>query len=152
MAQDANRIESKGSIIRAEYNAGEADIVPGMLLTLTSDDEVIKHAVEGGVLGDENMFAMEDALKGAGLSTAYTLGEKVQVLIPVVGAEIRMLVEDAQDISIGEKLCSAGNGLIKSTSDLESGETLAKVNGIATEVNDLTGSNTSNTLSRVRIV
>ena len=147
----ANRIHSKGPVRHEEAAAGEAGIYPGMLLKLNSSGQVILHTTEGGALGDETLIAEEDALQGRTVSQVYTAGDTVSYLVPGIGAEINMLIEDAQDIAIADKIMSAGNGKLKETTDLESGETLAKVIGIAIEANDLTGSNTSDTLSAIRI-
>ena len=148
----ANRVHNAGPFEQNEAVAGESGIKPGMLLKLNSSGQVIKHATEGGVLGDEKLFAMEDALQGANADTAYTSGEIVTYMVSPPGSIINMLIEDGQDIAVGDKIMSAGNGLLKETTDLESGETLAQVIGVAQEVNDLTGSNTSDTRSAVRIV
>ncbi len=152
MAESANRIESKGPVQIVEHIAGEAGIYPGMLIKLNTSDQVIKHDVEGGELGDENMFALEDAKQGRGIATVYASGDLVSCVVPNQGSEVRMLIEDGQNVAISNKIISAGNGKLKVSSDLESGETLAHVNGVATEANDLTGSNSSDTISRIRIV
>ena len=59
---------------------------------------------------------------------------------------------DGQDVSTGDQLISAGNGKLKVLSDLESGETVEQIVGIATEDCDLTVSNSDDTLSPVRIL
>lgn len=148
----ANRVHSKGPFVQEEAKAGESGIYPGMLIKLNSSGEVIKHTTEGGNLGDETLIAMEDALQGKNADQVYTDGEIVTYMIANVGSVVNMLIEDEQDIDIGDKIMSAGNGKLKETTDLESGETLAKVVGVATEANDLTGSNTDDTRSQVRIV
>ncbi len=147
----ANRVHSKGPFQREEAKAGESGIKPGMLIKLNSSGEVIKHATEGGVLGDETLIALEDALQGKNADTAYTDGAIVFFAVAPPGSTFYLLIEDEQDIDIGDKIMSAGNGLLKETTDLESGETLAKVVGVAVAANDLTGSDSSNTRSEVRI-
>lgn len=148
----ANTIKGKGTFRQEEAVAGEAGIYPGMLLKMNSSGQVVMHSTEGGVLGDEVLIAAEDALQGNTVDTVYTVSTPVTYLVPNKGSEVRMLIEDGQDIAVGDKIMSAGNGLLKETTDLESGETLASVVGVALEANDLTGSNTSNTLSLVRVV
>jgi len=148
----ANRVHSKGPFIQEEAVAGEAGIYPGMLIKLNSSGQVIKHTTEGGVLGDETLIASEDALQGANADTVYTSGAIVTYYVGSPGSEYNLLIEDAQDIAIGDKIMSAGNGKLKETTDIESGDTLAKVVGVATEANDLTGSNSSDTRSSVRLV
>lgn len=147
-----NRVDSKGSARHEEAKAGEANIYPGMLLKFNTSGEVIKHTTEGGRLGDEILIAEEDALQGANKGTAYTSGDIVSYLVPKRGDVINMLIEDGQDLSIGERVMSTADGKLKSVDDIESGETLVVVVGIAEEAMDLTGSNTSDTLSPIRVV
>lgn len=147
----ANRVHNKGTFRQEEAYASEAGIYPGMLITLDSSDELAIHAVEGGELGDESMFAMEDALQGETIDDVYVISTLVTYIIPNLGSVVNALVEVDQDVSIGDKMCSAGNGKLKVISDLESGETLAKVVGIAEEACDLTGSGAEDTLCAIRI-
>ena len=148
----ANRIHSKGDARHEEDLAGIAGIYPGMLLKRNSSGEVILHTTEGGALGDETLIAEEDALQGRNADTVYDVDTVCSYLVPAKGSVLNLLIEDGQDIAIGDKIMSAGNGKFKETTDLESGETLAHVIGVAEEANDLTGSNTSDTRSAVRIV
>lgn len=146
----SNRIHRKGPYIHEEAAAGAAGIKPGMLIKLNSSGQVVIHDDEGG--RGEAGIVEEDALQGGNVSTAYTSGDVLSYLLPTKGGEANVLIEDGQDISIGDKLISAGNGKFKIASDLESGETLDQVIAIATEANDLTGSNTSDTLSGARFI
>ena len=148
----ANRIWNKGEFRQEENVAAEAGIYPGMLLTLDSANKVAIHADEGGALGGEAIFAVEDALQGKTIDDVYAISTIVTTVIPNKGSVINALIEDGQDISIGDKMISAGNGKLKVSTNLESGETLANVVGIATEAIDLTGSNSDDTISAVRIV
>lgn len=152
MASTKRRIHVAGRFIHEEYEAAETGIYPGMILSLNSDGKVIKHAVEAGALGDELMVAEEDALQGKNVSQVYAIDEIVSVMIPLKGSRFNALVEDESDVNIADKLMSAGNGTFKKITDIESGETLASIPVIALEDNDLTGSDTSNTLSEVRVV
>ena len=143
------RVHSKGDYRQEEAIAGAAGIYPGMLLKLNASGEVVVHSTEGGRA--EKAFAAEDALQGGTVSTVYTNGSVVTYILPVPGAVINALIEDGQDIAIGDELISAGNGKLKDATDLESGETLSEVIAIAEEACDLTVSNSSDTLSAVRI-
>lgn len=147
-----HRIHSKGSYRHDEAYAAEAGIYPGMLLTLNSSGKLAIHSTEGGVLGDEKIVAEEDALQGKTVDTVYTIDTIASYMIPNKGSVVNMLIEDGQDISIGDKLISAGNGKLKVTTDLESGETLANVVGISEANIDLTGSDSEDTISPVRII
>ena len=145
----ANRVHSKGPFRHVEYEAG-GTIAIGMLLTLGSANTVIAHATEGG--RSEALFADVDALQGRSKDTGYVVTERVTIVAPGKGTEVNVLIEDGQNVAIGDEIISAGNGKLKIASDLESGETLTQVIGIATKAIDLTGSNTSDTLSPIRIL
>lgn len=138
----ANRVESKGSPRYEEFKAGEASIYPGMLLKLNTSGNVVMHTTEGGRLGDEIIISAEDALQGNVKTTVFTNGAIVPCFMPKRGDVLNMLVEDGQNLSAGERVMSAGNGKIKSVDDIESGETLVVVIGVAESAIDLTGSNT----------
>jgi len=148
----SNRIHCKGTFRHEEAYANEADIYPGMLLQLDSNGEVGMHDTEGGTIGDEVLIAEEDALQGNAVDTVYADGAIVSYLIPNKGSVVNMLLEDGQDVDIGEKIISAGNGLVKSYDDIGSGRTVSHVLGIAEEARDLTGSTATNTLIPVRVV
>jgi len=145
------RIHNVGPYRQEEALAAQAGIYPGMLLKLDSAGKVTKHTTEGGVLGDEILIAAEDALQGNPVETVYTDGAVVTYIIPAKGSVVNMLIEDGQNLSIAERVMSAGNGLLKSVDDIESGDTLTHVPGRAVEACDLTGSNTSNTLCPIRV-
>ncbi len=148
MASTKRRIEAKGDYSRKlEAKAGEAGIKPGMLCKINSAGAVVKHSTSGGALGDENLIALEDALQGStNVGTAYTNGQIVFLAIALPGDEFNVLIADEQDVNVGDKIMAGGSGLFKKNS----GGT--KVVAIAVEDNDLTGSNTSDTLSQVRFV
>ena len=148
----ANRVHSKGPFRHEEFVASEAGIYPGMLVTINSSNQAVIHTTEGGVLGDECIIAAEDALQGNTIATVYAILAIVSCVIANKGSVVNVLLEDGQNAAIGNKLISAGNGKFKVSTDLESGETLAHVQGIADEALDLTGSNTSDTLVAMRVV
>ena len=151
MAEVARRIHSKGPYTHEEHDAGEAGIYPGMLLKLAADGDVEIHDDENGRA--EALFAEEDALQGRTVSQVYTVDNVVSCILPMVGCEIRALIQDEQDISIGERLVSAGDGRLKSLGNLDSEAVDVFVIGVAVEACDLTGSNTpsTGTLCRIRI-
>lgn len=147
----ANRIHSAGPYRQVEYVAG-GGITPGMLIMLNSSNQVVVHNDEGGA--GQMLIAAEDALQGRIVSTAYVATERVTAILPQKGCEFNGFVEDGQDIAIGDRLIGAGNGKWKEASDLESGETLdpGTPQCIALEANDLTGSDSSDTLSLMRVL
>ncbi len=146
-----NRIHSKGPYTHEEYVAGEAGIYPGMLLELQSDDTVDIHDDENGRA--EAIFAEEDALQGNTVETVYTVANVVSCILPQVGCEIRALIQDGQDISIGERLVSAGDGTLKALGTLDSEAIDVFVIAVAMEACSADDSRTPTTgaLARVRI-
>lgn len=142
-----NRIHSKGTYTQEEYLAGEAGIYPGMLLELHSDNKVYRHSVENG--RNEKMFALEDPLQGKTVADVYAIDSIVTVIIPNLGSEVWGLLEDAQDVVIGDWLVSRGNGLLKKEVD-DSGSIDVFTTGVVMEALDLSGSATVNGLCRLR--
>ena len=149
MANTANRIHSKGTFAYEEYPAGEADIMPGMLLRLTSTGTVIKHDLENGRC--EKMFAQEDYLQGKTVEDLYALANPVGCIIPNLGSEVYGRLENDQVVAIGDWLMSRGNGLLKNGEDLDSAVEDYFMVGTAMEAKDLTDSADDNELIRLRV-
>lgn len=142
MADVIKRIHSKGPIIQDEAFAGEAGIYPGMLIKLNSSGQVIKHTTAGGVLGDENLIAIEDQLQGKTVDDVYADEALVTYMIPHVGSELNILLDDGETVVVGGKIISTGDGTLKATTG-----TPAKTLGVATKALDLSASaNTANAL------
>ncbi len=98
-----------------EIEAG-GTIKPGMLIMLNSDNKVVVHT-GGDVLP---MFAVEDALQGKTIDDNYTNGQPVQCWIPQRGDQVYAVLQDGEDVSIGDFLSSNGNGrLAKHESESE---------------------------------
>ena len=146
MADVIKRIHSKGGFAQEEYKAGEAGIYPGMQVKLDSNGEIVKHSTSGGAIGDEKMFAMEDALQGKTVDDVYADNSLVTVIIPYKGSEVNMLLADGESIVPGDKIMAGGSGTVKKNS----GGT--DILGTSTGTLDLSGSNnTANGLTPVRI-
>lgn len=123
MAYNTIKLKKYLDIIE-EYKAHEA-ITPGELLELNSDKEVLPHATAGGnVLA---MFALEDELQGKDIDDDYVTGDQVQVWITVRGEEVYAILKDGENVSIGDFLESAGDGLLqKHTKDIVEGGSSAE--------------------------
>jgi len=147
----SNRIHSKGTFRHDEFKAAAAGIYPGMLLYMNSSGEVLQHASKGGDLGDEVMIAEEDALQGNTVDTVYADDSIVSVIFPNKGSTVRMRLAENQVVSIGEKVCSAGNGYIRSAPDLDSPSELLNVIGVCEEAADLSSGYTLGALVSVRV-
>lgn len=148
----SNRIHARGPHRQVEYPVETADtIYPGYLVALNSSGNVIVHATEGGRA--ERLFATEDPLQGRTISDLYAVAdEPCTCILPELGSEVYAMIEDGQDIAIGDLLISSGNGKLKELSDADSPSTVVEVLAIALEAQDLTGSNSSDSLTLVRIV
>lgn len=124
-------IENRGNFINEEYKAGAASIKPGMLLQLNSSGNAVIHNV---VEGDTPiMIGQEDALQGVNVSTAYTNGAQIPVTFPSKGSVVNVIVASGETVSIGSKLCSAGNGKFIVAEDASSGVLVTAVLGEAIE-------------------
>jgi hypothetical protein len=147
----SNRIYLSGPYIHEEAIAASAGIYPGMLLKLNSSGEVALHTTSGGVMGDEVLIAEEDALQGKNKDTVYADDAIVSYIVCQPGTVVNMLIADAEDIAIGDKIVSNGDGLLAEAGGLASAEAYGKIVGVAIEANDLSGSAVANGHSAVRV-
>ncbi len=102
----ARTIVSKGNGRRSEKTSTAPQVRPGMLLELTSADVVQAHSVaySGATVLTEPMVAVENSLFGAEVSTLYAASSVVQIYHAQKGDELYMLLEDGENVSIGEEL------------------------------------------------
>lgn len=143
MITGSNTIYLKGSYFKEQSRtAGEPGIYPGMLLEVASDGELQKHSGAGAIA--ERIVAFEDALQGKTVNDVYTIHNPVDTGIIAPGAETHVLVAAGQNIAIGDKLMSAGNG--KFTEKTSTNVVLC----VALEAADLTDSAAVDTLIRAR--
>ena len=137
--------------VNKEFAAG-GTITPGMLIALGSANTVAAHALAGGPVAPK-MFALENELEGEGITDTYTSGDKVQCWITVAGEEVYAILADNENIVIGDKLESNGDGTLREWTPLNS-EAVGHENslvGIALEAVDTTGSPAATT-SRIKIL
>lgn len=105
-------------IIERDANA---TITPGMLIELMSTNKVRAHASEGQNMVP--MIALENALEGEDINDNYAANDKVQIWIPTRGDEAYMILEDGENVVIGDLLESNGAGYLqKHVADVESFE------------------------------
>ena len=142
---NAKTIILKGHGIRKERMAVAA-ITPGHLVEITSADKVQVHATAGGLA--QKGFAVEDDLQGNPISTAYVAGYAVQYNIMKPGEEVNALIANGEDIAIGDKLVSAGDGTLK---ELTSESTDESVVAIAVEACDMSGSSAADPSGRCAV-
>lgn len=97
--------------MHSERPAGEAGILPGMLLNVDADGEFIKHASAAGKASA--LFARENSLVGGDIDTAYEVGDTVYAWHGAPGDEFYALVEEEAQIGIGDLLESGGGGALQ---------------------------------------
>ena len=164
----ANRILLAGEARRMEAPCGTA-LYPGYLISLNSSGNVIPHASEGGRA--EKAFAIEDALQGRIVSTAYAVAsgtpglasyvgpDKVQFIIGVSGTEVNAKLKAGYAYTVGQSLISSGDGtLMPLASASSAGQVLQEIaivlalpGTVATGL-DLSGTGAVDTLHPVRLI
>ncbi len=107
----SNTIKLKNYLnIFNEYDAAGV-ITPGNVLELTSAGKVQRHSNEGE--NAPKYIAIEDNLQGKGIDENYAVDDKVQVWTPQPGDEGYLLLEDGENVSIGDLLESSGSGTVQ---------------------------------------
>lgn len=112
-----NSVKIKNYLNHFEEYEANAAISPGMLVEIMSTGKVRAHATEGG--NAIPMFALENYPEGKGITEAYAAAEKVQCWIPVRGDEVYALLEDEQNVAIGDLLESNGAGYLQKITNVE---------------------------------
>jgi hypothetical protein len=109
MAYQTIKIKKYEDILR-EHQAVAA-IIPGSVIELASTNKVQKCATAGGKWA--GMVAVEDALQGKGINDAYAANDQVQVWVTQRGEVAYLLVEDEENIVIGDFVEVATGGRIR---------------------------------------
>ena len=133
-----------------EYNVA-AVLTPGMLVETDSDDAIQPHSTANGAAA--KLFAIENALEGEGIDDAYAVDDKARVWACQPGDEVYALILDGENIAIGDKLVSAGNGRLKERRGSSSAlvEDAASIIAEAREALDLSSSSGAETTYRCRV-
>jgi len=137
-----SRIHSKGDY-RYEEHVADAALSPGHLLEINSDNEVLKH--NSASVDAQALFAMEDALQGRIVSTAFAAAEVVPCILPAKGSVVNVLLYAGVSYTVGQILESHGDGTLTTGTTFP----LAVVEDSAC---DLSGSGAVDTLHPVRIL
>jgi len=135
---------------RREERLAAGTISPGMLLTIDSDGAVLAHDTEGGLAG--RSFAEVDALQGNTLDDDYSADDLVSINIEMPGSECQAFLKAGENVVIGDKLVSAGDGTLIDANSVSSGVTIVQYIAIALEALDLSGSGAVDTLMRVFVL
>lgn len=144
----SNQIMLIGDFRREEMLANTSGIYPGMLLEQTSASAPTckVHATQGETC--ERMFAVEDALQGNDATTVYASGARVSINIVQPGAVVNAMIEGGENIAIGERLISSGNGKLISVDSAASAAEKSNVIAVAVAACN----ETEDTLSAVRVM
>lgn len=105
----ANTILLKAKGHREEYKANGV-MKPGHLLAVDSNGEVAVHGVVGGQ--GPVIVAVEDALRGNTVTTAFADDDRVPVVIGAKGDILQVRLANGQSASRGDSLASAGDGTL----------------------------------------
>ena len=143
MSDTPKRIHLLGSG-RHEEAVAAAAITPGMLVSINAAGELVPNPDVGGAA--EKAFALEDALQGRTIATAYAADEVVSFVLAQPGDVVYAWAASGSNLIIGDKLmCDGGGRLMESTGPEE---TLA----VALEAVDLSDTGADPARIRVRIL
>ena len=98
----------KGTPMGKEGIAAAAGILPGMLLDAVANGDVVPHATAGGPAVPA--FARPNEVVGQGIDVAYANEDTVLYGISRSGDEVYGWIADAENITAGTYLESAGDG------------------------------------------
>lgn len=126
-------------------------VKPGYLVMVESTNLVTYHTVSGGI-APIPMFAQENEFLGKTIDTAYAVDERLQVWIPTRGDVVNAVLKKGQNVGIGDRLVSNGDGTLKiyvlTGSNKEDSRAIV---GLAMEAINLTASTAVDTHIAVRI-
>lgn len=109
----SNTIKLKNYLNIFEEYVASGEIYPGMLLNFSAANTVRAHNDDAPANACLPMFALEDALQGKGIDDEYVSGDPVNVWIPTRGDEVYAILEDGQNIAVGDFLESNGAGYLQ---------------------------------------
>jgi len=98
--------------VQVEGKAAAA-ITPGMLVERTSAAVDTLQAQAAAAANCQKMVALEDDLQGNDIDDAYATGAPVKARIALPGDELLLVLATSQVIVKGDKLESAGAGLVR---------------------------------------
>jgi hypothetical protein len=133
-----------------EEKVAAGTITPGMLIELTTADKVQAHStVEGDA---EVWFATEDEYQGNDIDDNYVADDKVQTWFPQRGEWVYALLADGENVSIGDRLTSNGDGYLrKYASSSGTWEYPDAVVAVAVEALDLSNSSGAEPTQRIKV-
>jgi len=127
-----------------EEGRANAAITPGHLVQLMSTGKWRANA--SSAVACQKAFALEDALQGRTIDTAYAENELVAIGIQGPGDVVLAWADSGENIVVGDLLESAGNG------NLQKYTTAGAAIAVALEAMDLNDTGDVTTRFRVRIL
>jgi len=119
MAYKKVEVVVHGDIVQHEAIAS-GSVTPGMLLERTSTADTFKaHATAGGHWN--RAIALQDYLQGSEISTAIATTARFQAWTARPGDQFYGLLANGENVSIGDKLVSNGDGYLKKATADSSG-------------------------------
>ena len=149
-----NTIKIKKYLDIVIERVANAAITPGMLIELMSTNKVRKHANDDAWVGPV-MFALEDELQGKRIDQAYAADDQVQCWVAQRGEEVYALLADGENVVVGDKLASNGDGYLKKYDTTESlTEQTGAIAAMALEAVDRSSSSggDTNVTGRIRVM
>lgn len=140
-----SRIHLKGMGRHEEADAAGV-VRPGQLLRLNVDGDVVPHNIVNGQA--ERLFALEDALQGNPITTDYSSGDLVSILVAYPGDEVYAWLAVGQSVSKGDFLASDGFGHLQAAD--ESGLTQG-IDSIAVALETLDNSESGDVNARLKV-
>lgn len=144
----ANRIQLDGDGYRVEEAIAAAGLSPGHIVEKTSANEVQKHSEEGGY--GQVMVAVEDALQGNTVDTAYSSAALVQYHIETPGTCFQGILKAGENVAIGVALISDGAGRLIAQTSRSSDAATKQIMAWAEEALNLSAGGAVDTLIAVR--
>jgi len=150
-----NTIKIKKYSDNVEEMKASAAITPGMLVEIYNSGGtplVRKHSKDDGWVGPIK-FALEDELQGKGIADDYAADDMVQIWTPYRGDWVYALLADGENVSIGDKLTSNGDGFLQKFGAEESAiEESASIVAVAREAINRSTSSGADTNKTGRIL
>lgn len=94
-----------------DLSAGEV-ITPGMLVERYNNAGVIRFRKHSGAGLAGSIFATEQSMLNKGVDDTYAVGDLMEVTVGAPGTTFWGLIASGANIAAGDKLASAGNGLL----------------------------------------
>lgn len=150
MSTAFNTIDLGANSRRDEKPTGASGVKPGHLVKRNSSDQVVVHADQGGYAA--RLFVAEDALQGDTVDDTYTSGAVATIIMAQPGDIIYAMLDGGVSYSVGDLLCSNGDGTLCKTSLVASGVTVNQVLGVVREAVDLSASGVASGLGWIEVV